>query len=1560
MIEFEHISYNDPVFDEVIDQVKKTVSNYDSSLLIKYLNEEHKTRKDYSGREIYELLQNAEDQESEYVKIFLDESVIRIENGGSECVPFSRKGFISIMMADKSPKLDNGNKQFIGSKGLGFRSILNWAKSIKISSNEVTCEFSRDIADGFWDEIKKSISLNASNKDYDSESVIKAHESFANSQYGFDTPVPTLLKPKTSQYSGQPSSTIIEIEYDKNNEYVLEGIKEQLQTIDGNILLFLKNIKTVEIENRLDNVVEKYERQSIKAINDNISEYEISRTHGSEPPITNIFYVYKEEGMLDKRKYEVGIAYCKEVELSGKYLYSFFPTKKPLNSPGLVHATFELDSNRKAISEHSKNNDWLMQKLGSSMVEFSEWIAEERANRNLYDWRAMNILLIKESDDYPILEKSISDSLSQINIIPTFGDKYSSLNAAKFFGESFSSLVAKCKNLFETNNPFLAELVINNIPENLLVSGKVKPSQPDASFVNAVNALSASLVGVSNELDLRTEMIQVLCAGEFGSKFNILIDRKGNVCNTTAYLHSGRVLPDPPQGLSMVYVNDLLRCRLEELYGKDPEKIRRELSAITSIDRSDITRQKESIKKFARENSDIDEFKRLIRSFYKGIYQVDDDDKIDDVVRVLSSEILLFDKSGMQKHLPHEMVLCDSNCNYDEYKDEWKLYMTAEEWAVYIGCDINSVKEFFYNILNVSESVPKDLVSFGSDSDYLKDNSLYYNTLSPLGCDSSNISAHVDTLREANYSYVVKEEFLSFLSEKYSCGNDILRVIFGESGCRSAKSERTIRHYYKCIITEVAKRCSYFEYRLSKSTSLERLRYYIVSENLNIAYPDFYSFEVLPEISEYEMQQILINLGAREKIESLSKAELYELLYLIPDTIEPGKVAAKYKKIREAILAKKEDISADAEAFRNKGRLYARKNDSVDKYPASDVYYWDNGQLPKAVLATMPKLEIGTRIGEDSVRDVFGVNLAKDIIIEEVSGESIENAPLERQIEQHLKERIKYILSYCYDEQKDFKTTHIAPILKIRFKLYKRYIYRIDGQQYQLQDGEMITKPKQDHEYYICSSLDNISNGMIEDPRLCEAIVESICISLKITGKDTVSALRNIISSSVKRNEYLWGKDIDRGVWTSIQKEMGMSDAEGQIWDSISFQTKKQIDKGQLVLGEPTKIAYLSSIFPEINFSNIFSKSFPEFGDMPADNLYALLLGLREYGVKDISSLDSNGLYDYYQSRLLSIKDGFCEKFKSLKYSQTRQMIEVGERNPDVAYSYYKECQNFRSSTKITDTLADELKMEILDENELREKVSNRLQKEYGLNSSIVEETIQPLPQYFEILAEYEKTEADIDQQILSLMYFEGYEDVFRNIIEKVANQARTDAQSANAPINYTEKASEYHYGHGISVVKKIANDSDNSGDHGNGGNYNQRPAHLYKNGKNAEWLVYNTLVDDKKHFSEVRKNSRILDPTMCKDNSDKHCDIIYCKTEAPGKERYLEVKSLKGDSIYLSDTEHAFAIANKEQYDIAVVQNKSFTILESPFSSEDNKLVAQTDVYRIDLKIEQDKTVSK
>lgn len=46
-----------------------------------------------------------------------------------------------------------------------------------------------------------------------------------------------------------------------------------------------------------------------------------------------------------------------------------------------------------------------------------------------------------------------------------------------------------------------------------------------------------------------------------------------------------------------------------------------------------------------------------------------------------------------------------------------------------------------------------------------------------------------------------------------------------------------------------------------------------------------------------------------------------------------------------------------------------------------EVYYWDNDQLPQAILATLPKLEIGNRVGEDSVSKIFGVKLAKNVDI---------------------------------------------------------------------------------------------------------------------------------------------------------------------------------------------------------------------------------------------------------------------------------------------------------------------------------------------------------------------------------------------------------------------------------------------------------------------------------------------------------------------------------------------------------------------------------------------------
>ncbi|MBK6834258.1 MAG: ATP-binding protein [Bacteroidetes bacterium] len=97
---------------------------------------------DYKGRQLLELIQNADDAESSIIKIIIDtkESKLQIINEG---IPFSFGGFQSLMVPNLSTKR---KKKYIGNKGLGFRSILNWSKKVTISSGGCVVSFSPEFA----------------------------------------------------------------------------------------------------------------------------------------------------------------------------------------------------------------------------------------------------------------------------------------------------------------------------------------------------------------------------------------------------------------------------------------------------------------------------------------------------------------------------------------------------------------------------------------------------------------------------------------------------------------------------------------------------------------------------------------------------------------------------------------------------------------------------------------------------------------------------------------------------------------------------------------------------------------------------------------------------------------------------------------------------------------------------------------------------------------------------------------------------------------------------------------------------------------------------------------------------------------------------------------------------------------------------------------------------------------------------------------------------------------------------------------------------------------------
>src|SRR4051812_40948891 len=120
---------------------KRNLYKQDYGEMLGDFNREQETTKGYNGRQLFELLQNCDDEGSKEVLISLDQDsqIISISNNGT---PFSEKGYRSLFIANLSSK--RNKRLYIGNKGLGIRSIINWSNSIEIQSNNLSVKFSEE------------------------------------------------------------------------------------------------------------------------------------------------------------------------------------------------------------------------------------------------------------------------------------------------------------------------------------------------------------------------------------------------------------------------------------------------------------------------------------------------------------------------------------------------------------------------------------------------------------------------------------------------------------------------------------------------------------------------------------------------------------------------------------------------------------------------------------------------------------------------------------------------------------------------------------------------------------------------------------------------------------------------------------------------------------------------------------------------------------------------------------------------------------------------------------------------------------------------------------------------------------------------------------------------------------------------------------------------------------------------------------------------------------------------------------------------------------------------
>jgi hypothetical protein len=110
--------------NQIIEEIikRKEVYKKSPSDMVSAYNREIETEKEYNGRQLLELLQNADDENSDEVKIELDTSTnqLSIKNRGSECKAFSAKGIRSLMISNLSTKT---SKKYIDLLSIGVRTL---------------------------------------------------------------------------------------------------------------------------------------------------------------------------------------------------------------------------------------------------------------------------------------------------------------------------------------------------------------------------------------------------------------------------------------------------------------------------------------------------------------------------------------------------------------------------------------------------------------------------------------------------------------------------------------------------------------------------------------------------------------------------------------------------------------------------------------------------------------------------------------------------------------------------------------------------------------------------------------------------------------------------------------------------------------------------------------------------------------------------------------------------------------------------------------------------------------------------------------------------------------------------------------------------------------------------------------------------------------------------------------------------------------------------------------------------------------------------------------------
>jgi hypothetical protein len=1023
----------------------------------------------YKGRQVLELLQNADDAseqaKAKHVYIELSDQTLLIANNGEH---FTGGGIKSLMYSDLSPKARMQNK--IGNKGTGFRSVLSWSEEIVIKSGVLSVGFSEVFAREFLEAIKEDEPLV---KEYLEEN--KAEDSIA-----------TLVVPKWLD-----ELAVMESTYDtwirlKLLPEVIDDVYKQLREIDCETLLFLNHIERLTIKiNNQEFVFKKSMPERNLVV--------ISLTEDGQEVHRKRWTIKKESKQFKGKNYELAIAYTENLDDRKNILYSYFKTDVSFPFPAVIHGTFNLDANRNHLQKENEENIYLLERLGALLIE----TALEMTNKKTPTFEALSLLCSNGEFSPEIKEMGFEEhlltSLKNAKVFPTINRNYATFHESpKFFDVPFADVLPK--DSFSNLMLYTDKPEIINILERLSDGESLEYEYSD--FYKRLNKTRTSLNMkqrvkiISYILDVYWQDIKYKSA----KTPNLIIDNEGNPISKDdvifIYPSKADALETPPKFSKIKFLNPTMSKYLrDELSVSSPRDLASKLHdfgvreyAFDTVTGRILSRLRKRIKNQSKSiKSDI----ITTTNWFYSIYQTTDDKN----KATPQKDFYLLNRQG--DIVPAKDLYIGKE--YGHYVCENLLSSIVPDQFVagvgQLGIQNDNELEMmeFLSWLG-SNRYPQIEVKYLADE---KNEYLEY-VKSKLTFPISIEDCSFETIKEFNREYrsckinVAQVKWLDSILEKvptkyildWLMDDERVSSIIDKGIELTSQSGIGFLFGYKYVPRTLKgdKIAAYVSWKLQNANWIDVKGKRVsptqccLARNSGVDFSPLVEYPDLPgyvaDIHERKnknrkrelYEEYLMKTGVASDFGEINEKTVYSILHALPSVDPEGKKAKPFYRqiIQNAELDEWEVDEATFNDYLKNGKVFAVIQNEKKYLPAHEVFYLDDKTVCKAVVNSFPLLDLDKRKGKEKVEKILGVRPFKkqDFTL---NGEP-DYHPSNREFKTDFKNYLPY--AYCYRYDKDPKGIELKKLMNLDLNICTHLHVLYNNMETMLEDFEYVEHGK--------------------------------------------------------------------------------------------------------------------------------------------------------------------------------------------------------------------------------------------------------------------------------------------------------------------------------------------------------------------------------------------------------------------------------------------------------------------------------------------------------------------